>query len=203
MRGHLKRLLTEEVDFSVIAEAGDGNVGLRLVEQLHPDVLVTDLMMPGTPGLQVILQIHRERPETAIVVVTIHAEGPYVKEAFLNGARAFVLKDKLNHELIPAVRTAVAGRSYISTSIAQLGVRVGSGRAMIDLFDTLTLRERAVFELAAAGCADEVIAARLSLNPEVTAQLRSAVMLRLGARTQAELAGCARAKGLPPGGHSP
>jgi DNA-binding NarL/FixJ family response regulator len=120
VRQKLKRLLGREAGWQVVAEAADGLQAVRLVRQLKPDVLVTDLTLPGLHGLQVMRRVHRQSLRTRIVVVSIHDDEQYVRQALRNGALGYVRKEEVGQHLLPAVRSALAGERYLSPSFAEL-----------------------------------------------------------------------------------
>jgi DNA-binding NarL/FixJ family response regulator len=114
VRQGLRSLLRQEVGYSIVGEAADGPLAIALVEQLMPDILVLDIMMPGMSGLEVIRQVRQRAPETRVVVLSMHADAVYVHEALRAGATGYVLKEASASELIEAVREAVQGRRYLS-----------------------------------------------------------------------------------------
>ena len=115
VRQGLRALLEAEPGFRLVGEAGDGLETVQLVERLHPDVLVLDLMMPGLNGLEVTLQVGKRSPQTRVVILSMHANEAYVLEALRNGAAGYVLKDAGVTELVQAVREVTAGRRDLST----------------------------------------------------------------------------------------
>jgi DNA-binding NarL/FixJ family response regulator len=105
----VRRLLETEWDAVVVGEAGDGEEALRLAQEFRPDVILMDIAMPRLGGLEAIQRAKAERPDTKIVVVTVHGEDAYRKAAADRGADAFVLKKKISTELLPAIRRAASG----------------------------------------------------------------------------------------------
>ena len=114
LRSIIRRILDTESDLYVIGEASDGLAGRELLRNTHPAVLVTDLVLPGLSGAELIRFAREEFPEIAIVAVSIHAEDPYLRSALDNGAMAFVHKSCLHDHLAEAVRSAVLGKQYLS-----------------------------------------------------------------------------------------
>lgn len=106
----VRRLLDTERVATVVGEAGDGEEAVRLAHELHPDVILMDIAMPRLGGLEAIQRAKAERPDTKVVVVTVHGEEAYRKAAADRGADAFVLKKTISTELLPAIRRAVSGR---------------------------------------------------------------------------------------------
>lgn len=112
MRVGLRRLLAAEPGIQVVAEAANGADALRHIHEVQPDLLITDLGMPGLHGLELVRQVHHECPGTRIVVISMHTDEPYVAKAFHHGAMAYVCKDDLARYLLPAVSAVLAGRSF-------------------------------------------------------------------------------------------
>ena len=119
VRQSLKKLLNQQEDFDLVGESDNGLEALSLVKQYQPDLLVTDLMMPGMNGLEVTRRIRLSFPATRIVVVSVNGDEPYVAGAFRCGANAFVLKTVCGRHLIPAVRAVLAGRRYVSPPLSE------------------------------------------------------------------------------------
>jgi DNA-binding NarL/FixJ family response regulator/predicted Ser/Thr protein kinase len=117
VRSGLRRLLEEEPDFTVLGEAGDADAALELTATLRPRVLLVDLNMPGTPSLDAIPNFLAAAPGLAVVVVTMHDELEYAREALAAGASGYVLKDAAESQLVEAVRVAVSGRSYLDPGL--------------------------------------------------------------------------------------
>lgn len=114
VRQSLKRLLLREDDLHLVAESNNGLEVLEAVNRLQPDLLITDLMMPGLNGLEVIRRVRLASPETRIVAVSVNSDDPYVEGAFTCGANAYVLKASCGRHLIAAVRAVLDGERYIS-----------------------------------------------------------------------------------------
>ena len=114
----LRKLL--RVDFDVIAWVEDGRALVDATERLSPDVIVTDIAMPGVDGIAATALIRRHDPDARIVLVTVHAESMLVEAGLAAGALGYVLKDTAGDELVPAVHAALRGRQYVSR---ELGAR--------------------------------------------------------------------------------
>lgn len=113
VRQGVRGLLEGEPDFDILGEAEDGLEAVRVVESLHPDVLLLDLVMPGMNGLEVTREVKKRFPKTSIVILTIHANEAYVLEALQAGANGYVVKESSSEELVHAIREAAAGRRYL------------------------------------------------------------------------------------------
>lgn len=118
VRQILRRLLVQESDWQVIAEAEDGLTAVQLNDELHPDIVVTDLNLPGLSGLEAIRRIHAQSPRTRIIVVSGHVDEPYVRQALRNGASGYVGKDEAGQHLLPAIRAALRNNRYLSPALA-------------------------------------------------------------------------------------
>jgi len=202
VREGFRALLEAEPDFEIVAETGDGLEAVRLTEHQKPHVLVVDLMMPGLNGLEVARQITQRLPRTHIVVLSMHANEAYVLEALKNGACAYVLKDASAAELVRAVREANVGRRYLSPPLSEPAIDNYIQRTRnsdsLDLYDTLTNREREVLQLAAEGHTNAEIAGRLFISPRTVETHRANVMHKLGLRSQTELVRYALRRGIMP-----
>ena len=202
VREGFRALLQAEPDFDIVAETGDGLETVRLAEHQKPHVLVVDLMMPGLNGLEVARQITQRLPSTHVVVLSMHANEAYVLEALKNGACAYVLKDASAAELVRAVREANAGRRYLSPPLSEPAIDSYIQRTRnsdsLDLYDTLTNREREVLQLGAEGHTNAEIAGRLFISPRTVETHRANVMHKLGLRSQTELVRYALRRGILP-----
>jgi len=201
VRQGLRALLEAEPDFRVVGEAADGLEATRLVERLHPDVAVVDLIMPGLGGLEVTRQITTRVPKTRVVVLSMHANEAYVLEALRNGAAAYVLKDSSATDLVHAVREVAAGRRYLSPPLSERALdtyRQRAKEATLDIYETLTTREREVLHLAAEGHTNAEIAARLGISPRTAETHRANLMHKLGLQTQTDLVRYALRRGIVP-----
>ena len=200
VREGFRALLQAQPDFEIVGETGDGLEAVRMVEKQKPHILVVDLMMPGLNGLEVARQVTQRSPRTRIVVLSMHANEAYVLEALKNGACAYVLKDASAAELVRAVREALAGRRYLSPPLSEPAIDSYIQRARtsasLDLYDTLTNREREVLQLAAEGHTNAEIATRLFISPRTVETHRANVMHKLGLRSQTELVRYALERGI-------
>jgi DNA-binding NarL/FixJ family response regulator len=194
-----KVLLGGEADFRVVGEATDGLGVAPLVEKLHPQVLVVDLMMPGLGGLEVVRQIHQKHAEVRIAVLSMHANEAYVVEALKNGASAYVLKQAPARALVEAIREIAAGRRYLSPPLTEEKIAEYQQRtkaATVDLYDTLSTREREVLKLAAEGLTNAEIGERLNIGKRTVETHRANLIRKLDLKSQADLVRFAIHRGL-------
>jgi two-component system response regulator NreC len=124
LRQSVRALLESEPDFRVLAEAEDGSEAVRMVERLHPDVLLLDMIMPRMNGIEVTRVVTKRFPKTSIVILTIHANEAYVSEALQAGAQGYVIKDSSLEELVRAIREASAGRRYLGPPLSEEMIEV-------------------------------------------------------------------------------
>jgi len=201
VRQGLHILLQAERNFSIIGETGDGLEAVQLVERLQPDVLVLDLMMPSLNGLEVTRQVTKRAPQTRIIILSMHANEAYVREALRNGAAGYVLKESSAADLVQAVREAIAGRRYLSPPLSERAIDAyiqKAEAATLDVYDTLTTREREVLHLVAEGNTIGTIASRLFISPRTVETHRTNLMRKLSLRSSAELVRYALQRGLLP-----
>jgi DNA-binding NarL/FixJ family response regulator len=191
VREGLCSLLRAAPGYEVVGETGDGLAIEGLVAQLRPDVLVADLVLPGLNGIEATRRVRKRHPETRVVMLSMHADEPFVLEALGAGASGYVLKDTTATELLRAIAEAAAGRRYLSASLA------GSLRGLdherppategADRYEALTAREREVLQLVAEGLTSRAIAARLGVSPRTIESHRANLMAKLRTPTTAGL----------------
>jgi two-component system response regulator NreC len=200
VRQGLQALLVAEPDLQLVGATGNGGDVAALVDELRPDVLLLDLMMPGTSGLEVLRQLQEKGTATRVVVLSMSASEPHVAEAFRRGAMGYVLKESSAQELIEAIRQAFAGRRYVSAPLSERMVDAYLHRLTTegpaDVFDVLTDREKEVLQLVANGSSNREVAERLEISIRTAETHRAHVMQKLGLRNQNELIRYAVRRGL-------
>jgi len=184
--GALGALLDMEEDLAVEGTAADGEEALRLVESLAPDVLLTDIEMPGMTGLEVAAEIRRRGLSTRVVVLTTFARGGYLRRALDAGAAGYLLKDAPSASLAAAIRSVHAGGRAIDPELAA----DAWGES-----DPLTDRERQVLRLAGDGLANAEIASRLHLSDGTVRNYLSEAIGKLGVTNRVAAARLARERG--------
>jgi two-component system response regulator DesR len=186
VRGALAALLRLETDLQVVAEAGDGEAAWRAVNEHLPDLLVTDIEMPGLTGLDLALKIQEAGLATRVVILTTFARAGYLRRALDAGVRGYLLKDAPSAQLAQALRQVHAGGRAIDPQLAV---------AAWGEDDPLTERERQVLRLAGEGVKSAEIAERLHLSQGTVRNYLSEAIGKLGAANRIEAYRTARAKG--------
>ena len=191
MRQGLRKILEENAGWHVIAEAGNGRDAVRDMLELHPDVAVLDIGMPLLNGIEATRQIVRRIPLARVLILSMHADQAYVTQAVQAGARGYILKDSAGADLVQAVTALAAGKSFFSPAVAQLMLddyaRRLTDRGVSDRYDSLSEREREVFQLVAEGRSSKEIAELLSVSPATVETHRTHVLQKLGLRNTAEV----------------
>lgn len=203
IRQGLRSLLEVEPDLKVLAEAGDGQEALNAVDELHPDILVLDMVMPGMNGVEVARRLQKQASRCGVVILSMYGAEGYVREAMQSGARAYVLKKDSAGELVVAIREAHAGRKYISPSLARKAIDsyLGGSGGRADPYGSLTVREREVLQMVATGSTSAQIAEKLSISRRTVEFHRANITNKLGIENLQELVRyCIEAGILPPEG---
>jgi DNA-binding NarL/FixJ family response regulator len=194
----LKAMLENQGVYEVVAEAKDGFEAVRLCQEHKPDLILLDIMMPGLNGIEVTRQVHREQPGCKIVILSMHSNEAYVAAAFKNGASGYVLKDATSGELLKAITEVLGGGRYISAPFTPQTLdaykEMAKGKSL-DLWDTLTPREREIALWVAKGLTNAEISNQLSTSQRTVEAHRSNLMHKLGLRTSADLVRFAMTRG--------
>jgi DNA-binding NarL/FixJ family response regulator len=156
------RGLLEEAGHSVVAEAADGLEAVRLIEQQRPDLLILDIGMPKLSGIEVAARAQKLAPPPGVIILSMHADEAYIIRALAAGARAYLLKDATDEDLLPAVRSVASGRPFFSPAVATVlvedYVRTLQQRGLTDSYHLLTDREKEVLHLLAEGRSNKDVA---------------------------------------------
>lgn len=198
VRQGLRAILESKGNVLVIGEASDGLETISVVEKLKPDVTVLDLMMPKLSGLEVTRQISKL---THVLIVSMHANEAYVLEAFRNGAYGYLLKDSTAQELEEAVFKVSKGLRYLSAPLSERAISYYIERTQTssyEPYETLTTREREVFQLMAEGLSNAEISVSLSISPRTVEIHKSHVLHKLNLTTQTDVVRFAIRRGILP-----
>ncbi len=201
VRQGLRKLLEAEEGIEVVGEASDGFEATQMVENVRPDILVVDVMMPGMNGLEVTRQVKKRSPKTRVIVLSMHSDNGYVLEALRSGAKGYILKESVVGDLMQAIRQAIAGRRYLSHSLSERAIEGylrQSDDPPLEPLDLLTLREKEVLHLVAEGLSNTQIAKRLSISRRTVEMHRANLMRKLGLHSQAQLLRYALNQGVLP-----
>jgi len=200
VRKGLRLLLESQPRFVVIAEAADGREAVALAAQHRPDVVVMDEAMPMLNGIEAARQITAKWPQTAVVFLSMHSDEGYVLKALKAGARAYLLKDSAETDLIQAVKAVSEGKAFFSPAIGKMLVedyiRQMRDRQVEDSYDLLTTREREVLQLLAEGKNNKDVAAILNLSLYTVETHRSNILEKLNLHSGADLILYAIRKGV-------
>jgi DNA-binding NarL/FixJ family response regulator len=203
VRAGFKALLNLEEGIEVVGEAGDGEEAVEMVHALRPDVVLMDIRMPGTDGLEATRRIagDTEFAGVRVVILTTFDLDEYVFEALRAGASGFMVKDTRPAELVQAVRVVAAGDALLSPGVTRRLIgrftsQAAKPPAQAPSMDGLTDREREVVALVAEGLTNQEIAERLVVSQWTAKTHVSRAMVKLGARDRAQLVVFAYESGL-------
>jgi two-component system response regulator NreC len=189
------RVLLEQAGMAVIGEASDGQEALQIAHQQHPDMAVLDIAMPHLNGLETARRLREALPQTKIVLLTMHAEDPYVLEALQAGVVGYVLKTQAAVDIVQAIRDVLKGEIYLSPRVSRAVVTAYLTRTDLPP-DPLTSREREILQLIAEGQTTKEIAWRLGLSVKTVESHRINLMRKLDIHETATLVRYAIRRGL-------
>jgi len=205
-RQGLRSLLESDPQISVVGEATNGQEAFQLATQLTPDLVVMDLSMPGTNGTEAIPKIKQRLPDTKIIALTQHSVEEYVRATLQAGATGYVLKEDSHQDLLAAIRSVMAGKTYLSPGIC-MGVVSGflsalggcpsaTGASTPMGWDALSVREREILKLTAEGKTNKEMSDYLCISVKTVEKHRANVMRKLGAKRAADVTAFAIRQGL-------
>jgi two-component system response regulator NreC len=191
VRHGLRKILEERPDWDVVAEVGDGREAIRKSIALKPDVAVMDIGMPQLNGIDATRQIVRRVPETHVLMLSMYSDEAYVTRALQAGATGYMLKDSAGKDLLKGVASVAAGHAFFSPAIARLMlddyVRTVAGTGAADRYDTLSEREREIFQLIAEARTNREVAELLEISPATVETHRARILHKLDIHNTAEL----------------
>lgn len=200
MRTGLRVLLERQPNLEVVGESANGRETIELAASLKPDVVVMDVGMPSLNGIEATKAIVSQRPATAVIVLSMHADESYVMRALKAGARAYLLKDSAAADLLGAIEAVSQGKSFFSPKVSRIlaedYVRVLKQKGAVDTYDLLTSREQEILQLLAEGKANKEVASTLNISPYTVETHRGHILQKLNLHNSAELVLYAVRKGI-------
>jgi two-component system response regulator NreC len=191
VRQGLRKILEERSDWRVVAEAANGREAVTLAVEHKPHVAVLDIGMPLLNGIDATRQILRRAPAVRVLILSMHAEEEYIARAVSAGAIGYLLKDSAGQDLISAVEAVAARRSFFSPAVAQVMmddyVRRVAGAEAADRYETLSEREREIFQLIAEAKSNRDIADILAISVATVETHRARILQKLDVHNMAEL----------------
>jgi DNA-binding NarL/FixJ family response regulator len=196
----VRKILEEQPDWRVVAEASDGRETVKLGTDLQPDVAVIDVSMPNLNGVDAAAQLAELVPNLKVLMLSMYSDEAMVSRALQAGAKGYLLKDSADTDLVRAVTAVAAGDSFFSPLVASrmLNDYVGrlSGKGMADRLERLSTREREVFQLVAEGHTTREIAELLGIRPATVETHRAHILEKLDLHNMAELVRFAVQRGV-------
>ena len=187
VREGLKQILAETRDIVVAGEAENGLDAIKLFRACDCQVILLDISMPDRSGIEVLKQIKKERPEMAVLMLSMHREDQYAIRSLKAGAAGYLTKQSAPRELVTAIRQVAGGLKYISAALAQeLANTVGDDHET-PLHDTLSDREYQTLTMIASGKTVGAIAQELSLSVKTVSEYRARLLLKMKLKNSAEL----------------
>ena len=202
LREGLRSLLAQQPDVTVVGEASDGDAVIALARELRPDLVIMDVVMPGTDGIAATRQIRAECPATKVIALSMHSDRRFVSEMIRAGALGYLVKDSAFEELNQAVRAVMANRPYLSAVITGTLVEdfvrqmSAAERPPVSPLHLLTVREQEVLRLLADGKRVKEIAHLLNISAKTVESHRQNIMDKLEIHSTIELTRYALREGL-------
>ncbi len=200
MRSGLRLLLERQPNLKVVAEAADGREAVAMATAEKPDVVVMDIAMPHLNGVEAARQIVNQRPETAVAILSMHSDESYVIRSLKAGARAYLLKDSAEADLLEAIRAICEGKSFFSPAVRRIlkedYMHQLEEMGAEDSYELLTTREREVLQLVAEGKSNKEVANLLNLSLYTVETHRTHILQKLNLHSVPELILYAVRKGI-------
>jgi DNA-binding NarL/FixJ family response regulator len=200
VRRGLRSLLETDATLTVVAEAADGLEALRLCAEHQPDTLILDVAMPKLNGIEVAARVQKLARPPGVIILSMHSDESYITRALAAGARAYLLKDATDEDLLPAVRAVAAGKPFFSPAVTGVLVedymRTLHARGLTDSYHLLTDREGEVLHLLAEGRTNKEVATLLNLGLSTVETHRANLMQKLNLHNTAEIVLYAVRKGI-------
>jgi len=191
VRDGLRALLDRQSDLTVVAEASDGRECVQLAEDLSPDVVIMDVAMPKMNGIEAARRILGTRPATAVVMLSMHRDESYVLQSLKAGAKGYLLKDSPREDVLEAIRTVAAGRSFLSRQVSRMlredYIQQLQSKGLDDSWELLTDREREILQLLAEGRQNKEVANFLNISATTVETHRGHILRKLSLHSTADL----------------
>lgn len=188
LRSGLRHMLAAQGEFVVVGEAADGLETIEQTRRLKPDLVLLDLSMPGIGGLDALARIHAELPWVKVLVLTMHDDPGYVRQALAGGAVGYVLKTAADEELLRALQVVAEGATYVYPTLASRALQGESDHASPAEGDGgLSQRETQVLQLLALGYTNQEIAEQLVVGVRTVETYRKRIMDKLNLHTRSQL----------------
>ena len=198
VREGLRTMLEREPGLDIIGVAENGRAAVRLAAEQKPDIVIMDIGMPGMNGIEATRQIIRDTAGCKIICLSMHSERKFVGAMLDAGASAYVLKNDAPRQLVSAIQNVMAGRTYLSPSIAKDVIRpiARNPATKPDAYATLSDREREVLQLISEGNSTKKIATKLFLSDKTISSHREHIMAKLNLHSVADLTRYALREGI-------
>ncbi len=200
VRRGLRSLIETEPGLTVVAEAADGLEALRLCTEQQPDIVILDVAMPKLNGIEVAARAQKLEHPPKVIILSMHADESYILRALAAGARAYLLKDATDEDLLPAIRAIAAGKPFFSPAVTSVLVgdymRQLQARGLTDSYHLLTDREKEVLQLLAEGRSNKEVAMLLELGVSTVETHRANLMQKLNLHNTADIVLYAVRKGI-------
>jgi two-component system response regulator NreC len=191
VRQGLRKILEDRPGWQIVGEASDGRDAVKQVVALQPDVAVLDIGMPLLNGIEATSQIVRLAPRVRVMLLSMYLDEVYVSRALQAGAIGYLLKDSADVDLVAGVAAVADGKSFFSPAVAKVMLNDYlqhlSNKGVVDRYESLSPREREIFQLVAEGHSNKSIAGILSLSPTTVETHRSHILQKLDLHSAAEL----------------
>ena len=187
VRSGLRALLDREDGIVVVDEASTAEEAVFRMIEHKPGVLLMDVTMPGMSGLEAIPKLLQSSPDTRVLMLSMHDDPRYVREAFAAGASGYVLKEAADTEVVAAIRTVAAGQSYVNPSLGARMAEAEAKAAAEAKADPLSEREHEVLRMLALGHTNQEIAKTLYISVRTAETHRAHIMQKLGLASRADL----------------
>ena len=200
VRRGLRSLVETQADLQVVGEAADGLEAIRVAEHHKPDVIILDIGLPMLNGIDVAARLQKLNPTPWVIILTMHADESYILRALAAGAKAYLLKDATDEDLLPAIRAASARKPFFSAGVTSVLVedylRQVQAKGLTDTYHMLTDREKEVLSLLAGGRSNKEAAALLGVGVSTIETHRANLMQKLNLHNTAEIVLYAVRKGI-------